>query len=67
MQRSSAVTKRFSGKIPVNSGGVWKNHRTTHGFWVSGACVNIAKVEYRGHRIHGNTAVDFTVLVLRNA
>jgi hypothetical protein len=29
------------------------------GFWVSGACVNIAKDEYRGHKIHRNTPVDF--------
>jgi hypothetical protein len=29
MQRSSVETKRFSGRIPVNSGGVWKVHRMT--------------------------------------
>jgi hypothetical protein len=29
------------------------------GFWVSSACVNIAKDEYRGHIIHRNTPVDF--------
>jgi hypothetical protein len=27
--------------------------------------VNIAKVEYRGHGIHGNTPVGFTVLIFR--
>jgi hypothetical protein len=34
-------------------------------FGFSGACMNIAKVEYRGHEIHGNTLVSFTVLVFR--
>jgi hypothetical protein len=29
------------------------------GFWVSGVCMNIAKDEYRGHRIHRNTLVNF--------
>jgi hypothetical protein len=29
MQRSSVETKRFLGRIPVNSDGVWKVHRTT--------------------------------------
>jgi hypothetical protein len=29
MQRSSVETKRFSGRILVNSGRVWKVHRTT--------------------------------------
>jgi hypothetical protein len=29
------------------------------GFQVSGACVNIAKDQYRGHKIHKNTPVGF--------
>jgi hypothetical protein len=29
MQRSSVETKWFSARIQVNSGGVWKVHRTT--------------------------------------
>jgi len=29
MQRSSVETKWFSGRIPVNSGGVWKVHQMT--------------------------------------
>jgi hypothetical protein len=29
MQRSNVETKQFSGRIPVNSGGVWKIHRMT--------------------------------------
>jgi hypothetical protein len=34
-------------------------------FWFLGACMNIAKVDYRGHEIHGNTPVGFTFLIFR--
>jgi hypothetical protein len=30
-----------------------------HEFQILGTCVNIAKVEYRGHGIHRNTLVGF--------
>jgi hypothetical protein len=55
MQRSNVETKRFSGRIPMNSDGVWKNHITTQVTnFESQVCVCGVHTEIR-HR--GNTVL----------
>ena len=55
--RDKTVLGKDSSELGQNMEGSHNN--SGDGFWVSGACVNIAKDEYQGHEIHRNTPVDF--------